>query len=150
MELKRVENGKFFVLVEGEDREQIHTDEWNNIEGPSTTIPGQWLAYSPHIYSHSFPLWQGKKWRGDYAVRSLRGAFVVTSSNSTMYGEATKWETMTVLAGTFQALRIEVELQVPVANRRYQSKCWYAAEAQRPVKCEGDLGRYELVRFELK
>ena len=136
-ELKKVEGGKFFVQVEGEGRERIYTNEWNWVEGPGTA---GWVTYSPHFYDYSFPLWQGKKWTGQYTG----GGFP-----RRMWGEAKQWDTVKVPAGTFEALKVEVTRERSASTGRLmqiKSTCWYADEVRDVIKCDDT----ELLRYELK
>lgn len=146
VELKSVEEGKFVLQVEerGSTRGSIVTNEWNPTETLSTR--GQWLTFLPHSRVFSFPLWEGKKWGGPVTVKTSGGfgqAFSVR-------GEAKRWETITVPAGTFEAIRVEA-----LGNPAGGTICWYALEAERSIKCEIAIGApggrtFELLKYEVK
>jgi len=146
VELKSVEEGKFVLQVEerGSTRNSIVASEWNAIETLSPR--GQWLTFLPHSRTYSFPLWEGKKWGGPVTLKTSTGfgnAFSVR-------GEAKRWETITVPAGTFEAMRVEAS-----GNPAGGTTCWYALEAERSIKCEISIGapgyrKFELLKYEVK
>lgn len=141
--LERIEGGKFIVKQEGLEREMAFTKEWNRLVAPGLD-PGAWLTYSPHDFAFSFPLWEGKKWQGSYTGQGRRGMPWFTK-----WVEVERWESVTVPAGTFEALKIARATKV--LGRQNRSTCWYAPEVHQAVKCEGDLlDSSELVRYELK
>lgn len=123
-ELKRVENGKFIVLLNG--RETEYTNEWNALENvvDQRTIRAK---FSPHDYSFSFPLWEGKRWGG---IVSWTGrAALMTQDTFSVSGEAKGWEKIEVEAGSFEAIKVIIQTEKILVI------CWYAPEAQLTVKC---------------
>lgn len=135
--LFEVKDGKFF----SPERGIIYTNEWNLIEGPGPKT-GAWVVYSPHVRTYSFPLWESKKWGGwsTWTSGTYRGSFSTAA-------EAKKWETIIVPAGTFEAIRVE-----NFSDGAPFSTCWYAVEAEFPIKCtfsEYKWRDYELVEYKL-
>lgn len=124
VQLARVEDGTLVTTTEGVQFETIYSPEWNVIAGPGPRS-GAWTTYSPHVRRYSFPLWEGKTWGGDVAWSGggARGSFTAT-------GAAKGWETVRVPAGRFEAIRVEAS-----ADGRLWATCWYAVEAQHPIKC---------------
>ena len=143
VELKSVEEGKFVLKVEerGLTYDAPTTNEWNGIEVHGRR--GGWVTFNPHSRSFSFPLWEGKKWGGPVTTKSTVGRGDVFN----VQVEAKRWETITVPAGTFEAMRVEIS-----GGAAGTGTCWYAPEAQRAVKCEttGPGRNYELLKYEIK
>ncbi|MBI3627635.1 MAG: hypothetical protein HY220_02725 [Candidatus Sungbacteria bacterium] len=97
------------------------------------------VDYNPHLRSLSFPLWEGKRWGGVvwWTAGPESGSFSVNA-------QAKKWERIGVLAGTFEALRVETTTSGAQLN--FWLKCWYVPEVQRFIKCDSNNAR---LQFEL-
>lgn len=124
VELKRVENERFFTLING--REVEFTSEWNALDNfrDQRTIRDK---YSPHSRSYSFPLWEGKVWGGIVGWTGRRD--LMTQGTFSVHGEAKPWERIKVSAGTFEAIRLNIQ------SGHIDIICWYAPEVQRVAKC---------------
>jgi hypothetical protein len=90
---------------------------------------GQWedgeptLRFSPRDLCYHWPLWVGKKWRCEFAEVTPRSNLMMEASY-----EVEDLDTVTVPAGTFEALRISRTLQLsgsPQQGSRMQI-IWYA------------------------
>ncbi len=126
VELKRVENGRFITLING--REVEFTSEWNALDNfrDQRTIRDK---YSPHSRSYSFPLWEGKKWGGIVAWTGQRA--LMSQGTFSVWVEVKGWEQIKVGAGTFDAIRLNIQSGPGHVN----IICWYAPEVQRVAKC---------------
>lgn len=117
--ISQAKNGKLFF-----SNGTVFTAERNMLEGygPRTGDP---ISYSPHLRTYSFPLWEGKTWGGwvTWTSGQYSGSYRVNV-------KAAAWETITVPAGTFEAMRLET-----LGNGKPWSTCWYAALAEFPAKC---------------
>lgn len=139
IELIRIEDGKFITQV-GE-REINFTDEWNALEGPNP-MNGAWLTYTPHNHHLSFPLWEGKRWKGKFSWSNDKNTGSVNSESAVI-----RWEMVTVTAGTFRALKIETT--IVSGKTKIQTTCWYAPEVQRFAKCTNDHSSSEIINYYL-
>ncbi len=143
--LKRMDGEWLIVHSEGEGREVAYTRDWGlaqeAILGTTDVI---WLLYSPPLSFLSFPLKVGKSWQQSITVSTQGDAFVVAKRLISI--RVVRWEEVWVLAGTFQAIRLETQVDGAKAT------CWYAIEAQSFIRCiSTDDPRYDfdLVRFNL-
>lgn len=111
---------------------------------------------SGHNESLRFPLSPGKSWSFDYSLRSQPGREIKISQTATVRG----WETVTVPAGSFRALRVEHAGRYTANEGGYswsgtiRETCWYAPSARRMVMREyrdtkGDGGTWDQWRDEL-
>lgn len=134
-----------FIVLEGKDK-SVTTKEWNMIESKHF-LGGIPLNFSPHSRTLSFPLWAGKEWGGTVRV----GIFVNLlnkefSVNYQTKAKAVAWETISVPAGEFEALKIEETLGSIFLT------CWYAAAVEYFVKCisTDPVYSFELMRYHLE
>jgi hypothetical protein len=122
---------------QGDQRVHLYTAEWNLRKGGDADRP-----FDPMIPYLSFPLEEGKTWKGKYSTPSR-------DRTGTTYGEAEGkvlgFESVTVPAGTFNAAKVRVEIYWQykgVMGRRGEGTIWYtiwyAPEAKRWVKFDGD------------
>ncbi|MGH6953872.1 MAG: hypothetical protein ACREGL_06805 [Alphaproteobacteria bacterium] len=140
LELKEVRSDGTLV-TEAAGRRTLWTPEWNVLESPGPAA-GATIAYRPHVRTFSFPLQPGKRWGGQ--VDWQAGA---ESGSWTSRGEAKGWESITVPAGRFDALRVEYEI-----DGQPWFACWYAVEVQYPIKCDYPAQRersFELLDYRL-
>lgn len=101
--------------------------DWNPI-----TI-GSW-QYSPHLTSFSFPLKQGKRWKQN-ASATVRGITGRIHSKGKVIG----WEQVTVPAGRFDALKVQVERTYTGVDRvgapsTTTDTFWYVPDVKKNVK----------------
>lgn len=98
------------------------------------------MHFAPSFMRYAFPLEPGKQWSGASAAENLdagkRWRFQVT-------GTAGEWEQITVAAGQFDAIKIEVVgyYQIDVVNQRggggrLKETLWYAPAVQNFVKLQ--------------
>jgi hypothetical protein len=127
IESKRTDNGQTSTLT--------HTKELNLV---STEISGGKAAYDPYYASFAFPLEVGKTWeRENTYTRTYESDRKVVAKLS---GKVIGWEKVTVPAGTFDALRIEVKSKYNGQNMRGRwfgqstDTIWYAPSARLYVK----------------
>jgi hypothetical protein len=103
-----------------------------------------------------FPLASGKSWSFDYRIRSQSGNEVRVTQTAT----AKSWETVSVPAGSFRALRVQHDGRYTTSEGGYswsstiQEIYWYAPSARRVVKREyrdtkGDGSTWDQWRDEL-
>jgi hypothetical protein len=145
IELMRIENGNFVTRqTKYGDRDVPYTNEWGTLEAPSSSSSG-WLKFDPPVLIFSFPLWEGKNWkkRADWTLEI--DAFKRVNGSIYVVGEAKAWETITVPAGSFEAIKVIIKL--PTST----STCWYAPQVHRSVKCDSDYPQYisELLDFKV-
>lgn len=87
--------------------------------------------YDPYISRLQFPLHEGKTWLSYYTLRSDR---VTRPLNVTLRAKAGGWERVSVPAGTFDAIRVQIRIEGPATG--FDQLCWYAQEVKRFVKCK--------------
>jgi hypothetical protein len=123
--------------------------------------PGFTQKAEPFYPNYSFPLYVGKTWTGKVALSNTRelGTEVIAE----LQGKAVGWEMVTVPAGTFLALKLNMKGNYAATgisgnwNGTIQDTLWYAPEVRNAVRYEyidftGGTSRYnheihELVRF---
>jgi hypothetical protein len=103
----------------------IYDLDWNRVGG----------IYSPAKREYSFPLEVGKTWETKYSWSTLDQRGEITYSGAV---KVLGWESITVPAGTFQALRLESEVWWRIGGDGRTGKdlttYWYVPEVKRFVK----------------
>lgn len=98
------------------------------------------ISYSPYIDTFSFPLYPGKKWSSNWSWSG--GGY---SGLGSTYARVGTWESISVTAGTFLAIRVDVTHSWESGS--VTITYWYAPEVNRFVKYKGPLGSLELVAY---
>ncbi len=139
--VKRVDAGGIFMEATGLDGSNLarieRTADFNlmRIEAPKFTKTTQ-----PYYPSYSFPLWVGKTWKGKVAFESTDqpGKEVHVE----LQGRVVGYESVTVPAGTFFALKIELGGPYRARNLegswtgRIEDTLWYAPQVRNAVRYE--------------
>lgn len=138
LQIKAVADGHF-VTTFGSRGERRYSREWNRID--TITADGGVITYDRPLCFYSFPMWVGKKWNCMVRWRLLH-----YEDQLSIWAEAVAWEQVTVPAGTFEAMRVDIQA------RDSTTHCWYAPSVNAPVKCEvkyyhSRSGAFELVSF---
>ena len=122
--------------------------------------PGFKQTAEPFYPNYSFPLYVGKTWKGKVVLSNTKQPG--TDVTAELQGKAVGWETVTVPAGTFLALKLSMKGYFLAAgiggswNGAIEDTLWYAPEVRNAVRYEYidfiDTSRYnheihELVRF---
>ena len=133
----------------------LHYDrQWNLIASRSPNGSGR--DYAPPLQYYDFPLFPGKTWHRTTTETDIKTGAVRTHRAS---GAVEEWETVSVPAGTFQALRVNLrtELEDPSTGERITGTdlSWYVPEVRRSVKSQttgrdGSRRVIELQRYEVK
>ena len=120
-----VSGGRVVLNMAG--KEAVVNPDLNMLSGYSI-VAGREVSYSPDLGTLSFPLRKGKKWTNHWKWKAED-----YTGEGTTYGKAVGWETVTVPAGTFSALRLDVSYRstIPV-----DTTCWYVPGANTFVKCD--------------
>ncbi|MBI2025593.1 hypothetical protein HYT04_02295 [Candidatus Kaiserbacteria bacterium] len=118
--------------------ETVLTKEGNTLTGYSAF--NRPISYSPYLDTFSFPLYPGKKWSSSWSWSG--GGY---RGNGSTYGKAGTWENISVPAGTFLAIRVDVTHSWESGSMTITY--WYAPEVNRFVKYKGPLGSLELVTY---
>jgi len=109
--------------------------QWNLISARGTS--GEGSDYSPPIKYYDFPLYPGKRWSGTSTERNIRTGKVREHVISAEVGE---WETITVPAGTFQAIKVIIKNEVKDFETGLVKSgtdiSWYAPDVKRSIKSE--------------
>ncbi len=92
--------------------------------------------YLPALGYYAFSLYPGKRWRIDSQVSNFGAG---QKSRISGEGAAQGFEEITVTAGRFTALKIEIEIEItdpgdPARVVRVKETHWYVREVMRPVK----------------
>ncbi|MBL8383663.1 MAG: hypothetical protein JNM90_11330 [Burkholderiales bacterium] len=121
----------------------LRTEEPGSPDSSVTVHDRQWGLlgsgfndYRPALAYYSFPLYPGKRWGIDSTVGNFGAG---QSGRMRGEGRAIGWEEVTVPAGRFLALRIEVFIETadPGDDKRVLSvreEHWYARAVMRPVR----------------
>jgi hypothetical protein len=94
----------------------------------------------PHYPNYAFPLQVGKTWRQEVDLRSTRA--LGNQVLATLEGRVAGWETVTVPAGNFRALKIVLRGWYQASsldgawNGRIEDTLWYAPEVRNAVRYE--------------
>ena len=103
-----VQGGRVTLKIGG--KEAVINPDLNLISGFSL-VAGQEVSYSPDLGTFSFPLRKGKEWTNHWKWKAED-----YTGEGTTNGKALGWETVSVPAGTFTALRMDISYRslVPV------------------------------------
>jgi len=115
------------VVLDLAGKQAVVNRDLNQLSGFSL-VAGQDVSYSPDLGTLSFPLRKGKQWTNHWKWK----AEDYTGDGETN-GKAVGWETITVPAGTFTALRLDISYRsiVPASTT-----CWYLPDANTFAKCD--------------
>jgi hypothetical protein len=114
--------------------------EWNVLD------TGE-VKYDPYYPEYKFPMSAGMTWTGNYTYSGNDGALF----SGFLTAKIAVLEKITVPAGTFDAYRIEADLETRSANTSYvvtkiQTTTWYAPAVRRFVKRQSVTSREGRVR----
>ena len=104
------------------------------IASPSST-----KRFDPFYPNFSFPLQVGKSWRGDV---TLSDSSKSGETQARFTGTAVRWESVTVPAGTFIALRVELrgtyvgDVGGSIVTGTIEDTLWYSPEIRNAVRAE--------------
>ena len=139
--------GDLVTMVDEAGQKFVFSKDGNIVEGYDLGELAQ--TYDPFIPRLQFPLQERKNWARSFTVRSQRR---VKPHNATVWGKVGGWEQISVPAGNFNAIKIEIQFQGFGQGR--QEVCWYAQEIKRFVKCtfsEAHRGNdFELVSYRVQ
>ena len=126
------------------------------VDGPGFTQKAE-----PFYPNYSFPLYAGKTWKGKVVLSNTKQPG--TEVTAELQGKAVGWETVTVPAGTFLALKLSMKGYYSATgiggswNGTIEDALWYVPKVRNAVRYEyidftGGTSRYnheihELVRF---
>ena len=132
----------------------LHFDrEWNLIA--TRNADGSGLDYAPPLKYYDFPLFPGKTWRRTTTETHTRTGATRTH---TVEGAVEEWETVSVPAGTFWAIKVSLQTELfdPRTGERITGadESWYVPEVRRSVKSlttgkGGSQRLIQLLRYEL-
>lgn len=135
----------------------LTTDQWGSTQvtdlAENPTEGYQWssnqgdfplpFSYKPAVDFFDYPLYPGKTWSQHYQWKEVAGT---VWGNGTCEGKVVGWETVTVPAGTFKALRVDVITRG--VNFDYDLTYWYSPDVSRFVKLTTSTGfKAELVSY---
>jgi len=120
-----VSGGRVVLSMAG--KEAIVNPDLNLLSGFSI-VAGQDVSYSPDLGTLSWPLRKGKRWTSHWKWKAED-----YTGEGTTNGKAVGWETVTVPAGTFTALRVDISYQSLVPAN---TTCWYLPDANTFAKCD--------------
>lgn len=127
--------------------------EWNLIATRNADDDG--VDYSPPLKYYDFPLFPGKTWRQTTTETHIKTGATRTHAIEGVVGE---WETVSVPAGTFRALKVSLQTELfdPSTGERITGAdvSWYVPEVRRSVKSlttgkDGSQRLIQLLRYEL-
>lgn len=128
--------------------------EWNLISTRNAENGG--LDYSPPLKYYDFPLYPGKTWQQTTTETDIKTG---KTRIHTITGKVGDWEDVTVPAGTFHAIRVNLGTDVFNASTGEKingtDTSWYVPEVHRSVKSVG-IGKdgkqqvIQLLQYELK
>lgn len=109
--------------------------EWNLIGSRSPNDSGR--DYAPPLKYYDFPLYPGKTWQQTTTETDIKtGAIRLHTVSGVVKG----WETVSVPAGTFRGIRVELETELydPSTGDRIPGTdtSWYVPEVRRSVKSD--------------
>jgi hypothetical protein len=133
------------VLRVSEDGIALRTEAAGSPDSSTALYNRDWALvasgyndYQPALAYYSFPLYTGKRWSINSAVSNF-GA----GQTGRVKGEAIAagWERVTVAAGSFMTLRIEIDMEIAdpgdaTRTVRVRETHWYARTVLRAVKVE--------------
>ena len=106
----------------------------------SIEAPNLVRTMRPHYPNFSFPLWVGKTWEGKVAFESSDQPAKMVQAE--LRARVAGYETVTVPAGTFYALKIVIEGAYWAQNLEYnwtgriEDMLWYAPQVRNAVRYE--------------
>lgn len=140
------------TMVTGSGQELVFTKEGNEVLGHD--LGGLPQRFDPFVPRLQFPLQEGKSWTRSYTGRDERAP---RPKNGTLWAKVSGWERISLPAGTFDSLRIEIRIsseRVKGPATAHDEVCWYAPEVKRFVKCSFSehlkASDFELVRYQVK
>jgi serine/threonine protein kinase len=111
------------------------THEWNLIRTRNADESG--VDYSPPIKYFEFPLYSGKTWQQSSVEKNIKTG---AKREHTLTGVVGGWESVTVLAGTFQGIKVTIESELLDYATGEKSTgtdvSWYVPELRRSVKSQ--------------
>ena len=115
------------VVLDSAGKQEVVNHDLNQLSGYSL-VAGQDVSYSPDLGTLSFPLKKGKAWTSHWKWKVED-----YSGEGETNGKAVGWETITVPAGTFTALKLDINYRsiVPASTT-----CWYVPDANTFAKCD--------------
>jgi len=122
--------------------------EWNLIASRSPDGSGR--DYSPPLMYYDFPLFPGKTWRQTTTETDIKTGAV---RFHTVSGVVKGWESVSVPAGTFRGIRVDLETELydPSTGERVSGTdiSWYVPEVRRSVKSDttGRGGSQRVIRL---
>ena len=115
------------VVLDLAGKQEVVNKDLNQLSGYSL-VAGQEVSYSPDLGTLSFPLKKGKEWTNHWKWKAED-----YSGEGTTNGKAVGWESITVPAGTFTALRLNISYRSIVPA---DTTCWYLPDANTFIKCD--------------
>ena len=123
-------------MKSGYSRTITYTSHWNVMRAYGRN--GEGFDYSPQIKYFDFPLSPGKSWQETSVERNSKTG---ATREHAISGRVGDWETVTVTAGTFRAIKVSLKDEVrDLATGRLVTKSedvsWYSPDIKRSVKSE--------------
>ncbi len=132
---KMVVESKSLSSKKGTVRSLDYTLEWNLLR--SRNPDGSGLDYTPPLKYYDFPLFIGKKWQQTSIENNIKTG---TQRTHTLSSEVFGWESVTVPAGTFKAIKVVTRSKLidPDKGESTWGKdtSWYVPELRRSIKSE--------------
>ncbi|MBC7957253.1 MAG: hypothetical protein H7Y33_15440 [Cytophagales bacterium] len=139
--------GADYVDLGGALLESYTFDKDDNRLRRFTAFNSNTCTYSPRRNFFDFPLYVGKSWSTDWLYNCSSGYH----ENATHTAQVQAMESVTVGAGTFDALRIQYQTQFTNSNDAgllngvsgsatysQEGTCWWAPTLKRMIKCDID------------
>ncbi len=133
------EGNRVRITVKNLNSSYVRTLEYDRQWNPIGTRgkAGEGFDYSPPVKYYDFPLYPGKRWSGTSTERNIKTGQV---REHTINAEVGGWETITVPAGTFRAIKVMIRNAVKDLQtgqvKSGSDISWYAPLAKRSVKSE--------------
>lgn len=132
---KMVVESKSLSSKKGTVRVLDYTPDWNLIR--SRNPDGSGLDYAPALKYYDFPLTVGKQWQQSSVETDIKSG---AQRKHTLSSEVFGWESVTVPAGTFNAIKVITKSElVDLAKGETtlgSDTSWYVPELRRSVKSE--------------
>ncbi|NEX16818.1 MAG: hypothetical protein C1943_09355 [Halochromatium sp.] len=149
------DTGRFVTLsslvlqTQGAKPRMLYYDrQWNLVQSRNTSGSGR--DYSPALRYYDFPLYPGKTWRETTTETDTKTGAI---RQHTLSGRVEGWETVSVPAGTFHGIKVELktELYDPNSGEHIigSDTSWYVPEVRRSVKSvmTGKAGKQRLIHL---